>query len=810
MPTVRGGNMKSYCFKCKEKREMSNASATFTKRGQAATSGVCGVCDSGLFRMGRTPSHVGLNPPDLQPTAGGKSPRNAKRKGKLVIVESPAKARTIGRFLGKGYVLKASMGHVRDLLKSRLSVDVENEFSPEYRVPNDKRKLMKALRKDVSRAETVYVATDLDREGEAIAWHLMESAEIDPERLRRVTFHEITRDAIERAFADPRKINMQLVDAQQARRILDRLVGYSLSPLLWRKVAGRLTAGRVQSVAVRLIVEREREIESHVPQEYWRIKAELKREGGGKTEHHFVAGLRRVDGQAVGRDKEYRLSSDADVRPLVHDLELASWRVQAVKRGERRRRPSAPYRTSTLQQDAFRRLGFTARRTMTLAQQLYEGMALDGNQADGLITYMRTDSVNVSAQAQEQARVFILDRYGKDFLPHKSPTYKGSKGAQEAHEAIRPTKVARTPPALKSALSRDQYRLYKLIWERFLGSQMADAIYDTLRVDVLAQGMSHQYDFRATGVSIRFAGFLRVYQPDSDESGRREEDSAEIPTLQENEALLLQKLLPEQSFTKPLPRYTEATLVKALEEHGVGRPSTYAPTLSTIVNRGYVTREDRRLFPTEIGVTVNDLLVQYFSDVLDIGFTARMENSLDLIATGDSELIPVLSEFWDQFSVDLERASIDMPKIERKPEILGRDCPKCGKELLARMGRFGKFVGCSGFPDCKHTEPLLEPIGVACPDCENDLVQRRTKKGRTFYGCVTYPDCEWTSWARPLAVPCPNCGGLLLTKGKDKAVCADCASLCQTEELSAAVQHDISNTGTEVATASDNTGTATS
>ncbi len=793
--------MKSYCVKCKEKREIENASATFTKKGQAATRGVCEVCGAGIFRMGRTPSHAGLNPPDVQPPADRERPREAKRKGKLVIVESPAKARTIGRFLGKGYILKASMGHVRDLLKSRLSVDVENEFAPEYRIPNDKRKLMKALRKDVARAETVYVATDLDREGEAIAWHLMESAEIEPERLRRVTFHEITRDAIERAFAEPRKINMQLVNAQQARRILDRLVGYSLSPLLWRKVAGRLSAGRVQSVAVRLIVERERDIESHVPEEYWRIKAELKRESGGDAENHFVAGLRRVDGQAVGRDKEYRMSSGSDVRPLVSDLELASWRVQAVKSGERRRRPSAPYRTSTLQQDASQRLGFTARRTMALAQQLYEGMVLDGNQADGLITYMRTDSVNVSEQAQKQARVFIRDQYGESFLPHKPPTYKGSKGAQEAHEAIRPTKVARTPAVLKSSLSRDQYRLYKLIWQRFLGSQMAAAIYDTLRVDVLAVGTSHRYDFRATGISIRFAGFLRVYRPVAVESDKREEESAEIPTLQANEALVLQKLLPEQSFTKPPPRYTEATLVRALEEHGVGRPSTYAPTLSTIVNRGYVTREDRKLFPTEIGVTVNDLLVKYFSDVLDIGFTARMENSLDLIATGDSEWIPVLSEFWVPFSVDLERATIDMPKIERRPEFLGRDCPQCGKELIARLGRFGKFVGCSGYPECKHTEPLLERIGVDCPDCKSGLVQRRTKKGRTFYGCVTYPQCEWTSWARPLVATCPACAGLLLAKGKEKAVCTACAALWRSEEITEGGQQaEGDGSGTEVAT----------
>ncbi len=789
--------MEAYCVKCREKREIRSATATFTKRAQPATRGVCAVCGTGLFCMGRTAAHAGLTPPAPEPPAARKKARGAKRTGKLVIVESPAKARTIGRFLGKGYTLKASMGHVRDLLKSRLSVDVENGFAPEYRVPNDKRKLLKALRKDVARAEIVYLATDLDREGEAIAWHMMESAEIEPERLRRVTFHEITRVAIERAFAEPRAINMQLVNAQQARRILDRLVGYSLSPLLWRKVAGRLSAGRVQSVAVRLIVEREREIESHTPQEYWRIKAELKRAGGAEREPHFVAGLRQVDGKRVGRDKEYRLGSEADVQPLLRELEHALWRVQAVTRGERRRKPSAPYRTSTLQQEASRRLGFTARRIMVLAQQLYEGMALDGKQAGGLITYMRTDSVNVSAQAQKQARNFVRDQYGESYLPAKPPTYKGAKGAQEAHEAIRPTKVGRTPAVLKDSLSRDQYRLYQLIWQRFVGSQMAAAIYDTLRVDVLARGATRPYDFRATGVTIRFPGFLRVYEPTPADDGKGEDESGEIPTLQENEALLLQKLLPEQRFTKPPPRYSEASLVKALEEHGIGRPSTYAPTLSTIVNRGYVTRESRRLFPTEIGVTVNDLLVEYFSDVLDVGFTARMENALDLIATGDAEWVPVLDGFWRPFAMDLERAAKDMPEIEKTPELVGRDCPQCGQELLVRLGRFGKFIGCSGFPDCKHTEPLLERIGVACPDCKSDLLQRRTKKGRTFFGCSAYPQCEWTSWTRPLAAACPGCGGLLLGKGKEEAVCTACAEIWDSDELSAPERR---GAGTEVAT----------
>jgi len=792
-------NRQAFCFKCKQKRVIEQATPTFTKTAQPATRGVCGMCGTAMFLMGRTPDHEGLQPPVVKPSTKRKRRGNVRRRGKLVIVESPAKARTIKRFLGNGYTLKASMGHVRDLLKSRLSVDVENGFAPEYRVPNEKRKLVKELIKDVDRAEAVYVATDQDREGEAIAWHLKESLEIDPVRLHRVTFHEITRDAIEHAFAAPREMNMKLVDAQQARRVLDRLVGYSISPLLWRKVAGRLTAGRVQSVAVRLIVEREREIEAHVPEEYWRIKAKLKRAGDDDGDSDFVAKLRTLDGRTVGREKEHKLSGEADVLPLVRDLENAAWRVGEVKRGERRRRPFAPYRTSTLQQDASRRIGFTAGRTMALAQQLYEGLEIDGNEVDGLITYMRTDSVNVSAQAQKQARRFIRDEYGDEYLPGKPPRYSGARGAQEAHEAIRPTDVTRTPALLKKSLRRDQYRLYKLIWQRFLASQMAPAIYDTLRVDVVVRGELHNYVFRATGVSVRFAGFLHVYELLRTSNGKKEEEIAEIPVLDEDESLALRKLLPQQSFTKPVPRYTEATLVKALEEHGVGRPSTYAPTLGTIVNRGYVIREDKRMFPTEIGITVNDLLVEYFADVLDVGFTARMENELDQIAAGESDWVPVLSEFWSRFSEDLEKAKTDMPEVERKVELLGRDCPLCEEPLLVRVGRFGKFVGCSGYPECRHTEQLLEGLDVSCLECGSELVKCRTKKGRMFFGCSGYPKCDWKSWSRPLGFVCRQCESMLVAKGKEKATCVTCGSVWGVDELVSSANVESRGVGTEVA-----------
>ena len=775
--------MEAYCFKCKEKRIIAQPDATFTRRAQPATRGVCGDCGTALFRMGRTPAHEGMKIPKPQLSTSSKKTRNKKRQGKLVIVESPAKAQSIGRFLGKGYTLRASVGHVRDLLKSRLAVDVENDFEPEYRVPNDKRELVKALKKDVAGAESVYLATDLDREGEAIAWHLMESTGIEPERLHRVTFHEITRDAIEHAFAQPRGINMKLVNAQQTRRILDRLVGFSLSELLWKKVAGRLGAGRVQSVAVRLIVEREREIDSHVPEEYWHINAELLRAEHADEDKCFVARLHKFEGKLVGRDKEYRLQSEEQVKPLLRDLEGASWRVIAVKRGVRRRKPYAPFRTSTLQQEASRRLRFRAGRTMAVAQQLYQGDDRNSEHDGGLITYMRTDSVQVSPEAQKQVRAFIHEMYGENYLPAKPPRYRKGKSSQEAHEAIRPTDVSRTPDDVKGSLSRDQYRLYDLIWRRFVGSQMASAIYDTLRVDVRATGKHNIYDFRANGVSIRFPGFLRVYEPSTSENESREKDSGEIADLQNDELLVLHKLLPEQRFTKPPPRFTEASLIKSLEGHGIGRPSTYAPTLSTIVNRGYVMRDDRQLRPTDIGVTVNDLLVEFFSDVLDVSFTARMESALDLIAGGTRERVPVLSEFYGPFADAVKRAHRDMPTIDKTPELVGRDCPMCGKELLIRRGRYGQFIGCSGFPACRHTETVIEKIGVTCPDCNNELAERRTKKGRTFFGCTSFPECEWTSWTRPLSMPCPTCGSLLLSKGRNKAVCSGCDGVWSVDEI---------------------------
>ena len=753
--------MEAYCVKCKTKREIVDPQPEFTSTGTPGTRGSCPVCGTTLFRMGRTPAHEGLQPPEKV-----RKPRKKKRNGKLVIVESPAKARTVGNFLGRGYTVKASVGHVRDLLKSQISVDVEKSFTPKYRVPNDKRPVVKELKKLAKNAEEIYLATDPDREGEAIAWHLLESVELDPEVTRRVVFHEITDAAIMEAFGHPREINMDLVNAQQARRILDRLVGYNLSPLLWRKVRSRLSAGRVQSVALRLIVEREREIEAFVPQEYWTIEAEFQPEG---TQDSFVAKLRRVDGEKPVFENEQ------DVKPVLADMESAVYSISKIKRGERRKKPPAPFTTSTLQQEASRRLGFTARRTMSLAQQLYEGIDVGNGGLVGLITYMRTDSTNVSQQAQNEAAKFISQRYGHNFLPSKPPVYKKkSRGAQEAHEAIRPTSVLRNPNGIKEKLTRDQHRLYRLIWQRFVASQMAAAVYDTISVEVTGRA-KHEYLLRASGSSIRFQGFLRVYEEAIDEDAAPEEKLVKIPpSVEEGQIQQLLQLIPEQHFTQPPPRYSEASLVRTLEENGIGRPSTYAPILGTIQQRGYVYRENKRLFPTETGILVNDLLVEHFPDVIQVGFTARMEADLDRVASGDEEWAEVINEFYVPFEQDVRQAEEKMPEMKVEPEPIGRACPRCGHDLVVRWGRYGKFISCSNFPECRHTEPLLEKIGVACPKDGGEVVERKTRKGRTFYGCSNYPECDFTSWKKPLPQPCPNCGGLLVFANKNHAHCTQC------------------------------------
>jgi DNA topoisomerase-1 len=778
--------MEAYCVKCKTKREMADPEPVFTATGSPATKGRCPVCGTNLFRMGETEAHAGMPRPErtapkrkASKGKAGKAGGNGARKGKLVIVESPAKAKTIGRFLGKGYTVRASVGHVRDLLRSTLSVDVENEFIPKYRVPNEKREVVKALKADAAHAEQIFLATDPDREGEAIAWHLLEAAEIEPERTKRVVFHEITKPAIEEAFAHPRDISMDLVNAQQTRRILDRLVGYSLSPLLWAKVRGRLSAGRVQSVAVRLIVDRERAIDAFTPSEYWSVDADLVKASGhnGSGEYpSFRARLVRIGEDEVGTGENSRLKTETDVQAILPDLERAKYMVVKVKIGERRRNPAAPFTTSTLQQEASRRLGFTAKRTMATAQQLYEGVEIGDDQATGLITYMRTDSANVSAAAQHEARQWVTERFGADFLPEEPPQYKTrSKGAQEAHEAIRPTQVDREPKAISEYLTKDQLRLYTLIWQRFVASQMAPAVFDTLSVEIEARG-DGTYLFRVTGSVLKFQGFMALYEEarDEDSVGDEEAEQRSLPPLTEAEALNLLRLLPEQHFTQPPPRFTEASLVKALEEYGIGRPSTYAPTISTIQQRGYVIKEEKRLAPTETGIIVNDLLVDHFPEIVDLNFTANMENELDQIADGEREWVGVLSEFWAPFAEQVKVAEAEMPQVNTGPEYVGRDCPETGHPLIIRWGRYGKFIGCSDFPKCRYTEPWLEKIGVACPKDQGEIVERKTRKGRVFFGCANYPECDFTSWKRPLPQPCPDCGGLLVVANKTTAQCTVC------------------------------------
>ena len=758
--------MKAYCVKCKEKREMENPQAVFTATGTPGTKGTCSVCGTNMYRMGKTEAHEGLEPPENT----RRRKKKKVREGKLVIVESPAKARTIGRYLGDDFQVKASVGHVRDLLRSKLSVDVENNFEPRYRVPNEKRDVVKEIKALAEGAEEIYLATDLDREGEAIAWHLMESADLDPELTQRVVFHEITRPAIQEAFSEPMGLNMNLVDAQQGRRILDRLVGFTISPILWEKVRSRLSAGRVQSVALRLIVEREREIEAFEPEEYWSLDVELKRENAGEDEESYLASLSRIDGKKVD------IGSKEELEPVLDDLRAAVTEVRKIHRGTRRRNPYPPFTTSTLQQDASRQLNFSAKKTMAVAQQLYEGIDVGNGGETGLITYMRTDSTHVAESAQQQAVEYITNRHGEEYLPSKLPEYESSaKRAQEAHEAVRPTSLERTPESIKSNLSRDQFRLYQLIFERFVGSQMAPAVYDTLRVIVGADGKEHAYLLRASGSKIKFPGFLAVYDRSNGKEREARKELERIPDgLEVGQNQQIVELHPDQHFTNPPPRFSEATLVSTLEENGIGRPSTYAPIMGTLQQRGYVRREGRRLVPTETGMTVNDLLTEFFPNIVDVNFTAKMESDLDQVASGEETWQQVVREFYEPFSERVEYAKKEMPEVETEPTLIGRECPNCGEDLIVRWGRYGKFIGCSNFPDCKHTEPWLEKIGVKCPEDGGEIVKRRTRKGRVFYGCSNYPDCEFSSWKLPLPTPCPVCEGQLVRKNNTLAECLSC------------------------------------
>ena len=741
----------AYCVKCKQKREIASPQAVFLgSQSRPAIQGVCPECGTKIVRFGHTAAHDGLDP--AEHTVVSKAMKQRKATGpKMVIVESPAKARTVGRFLGRGYTVESSVGHIRDLPANRMGVDIEHDFKPHYVIPARKKEVVKKLRAKAQQASEVYLATDPDREGEAIAWHLRAALDRQVRGIpvRRVEFHEITQEAIAHAFIHPRQIDRLCVDSQQARRILDRVVGYTLSPLLRDKMGRRgLSAGRVQSVALRLICEREREIQVFVPVEYWSIEAEL-RKGQDKS---FIARLVKIRGE------DPDLKSEADAQVIVDDLAGAVYIVAKVTRGERRRNPSPPFMTSTMQQAASRRLRFTARRTMAVAQALYEGKDIGDGERVGLITYMRTDSVNVAESAQAEARQFILQRFGQEYVPARPPRYKTrAKSAQEAHEAIRPTSVRREPNSLKPYLRRDELRLYTLIWQRFVASQMAPAILERTSVDILAGPADREkpYLFRATGSVVKFPGFLKVYRERRKEGEKAEEEGegVQLPALQKGEELELVRLLPKQHFTQPPPRYSDASLIRALEEYGIGRPSTYAPTLTTIQQRGYVERVDRRLVPTALGFTVNDLLVKFFPDIVNVGFTAEMEEKLDSISTGEQAWVPVLREFYGPFAQRVEVARERMPRVELKPEPTGESCPECGRPLLIKHGRYGKFIGCSGWPECRYSAPIPLP-GVTCPECGGPIVEKRTRRGRRFYSCANYragdeTSCQWRSWKKP-------------------------------------------------------------
>ncbi|PGO55486.1 type I DNA topoisomerase [Bacillus thuringiensis] len=684
----------------------------------------------------------------------------------LVIVESPSKAKTIEKYLGKKYKVVASMGHVRDLPKSQMGIEVKNNFTPKYITIRGKGPVLKDLKSAAKKAKKVYLAADPDREGEAIAWHLANTLNVDVESDCRVVFNEITKDAIKESFKHPRAINMDLVDAQQARRILDRLVGYNISPLLWKKVKKGLSAGRVQSVAVRLIIEREKEIQSFEPEEFWTIKTEFV-----KGKDTFEASFYGVDGEKV------QLTNETQVNEIIEQMKDNAFSVENVTRKERKRNPALPFTTSSLQQEAARKLNMRAKKTMMLAQQLYEGIDLGKQGTVGLITYMRTDSTRISETAQTEARTYITEAYGTEYIGTEKKKESKKSNAQDAHEAIRPTSVMRKPEELKSFLSRDQLRLYKLIWERFVASQMASAIMDT----VTARLINNNVQFRASGSVVKFPGFMKVYVESKDD-GAEEKDKV-LPPLEVGETVFSKDLEPKQHFTQPPPRYTEARLVRTLEELGIGRPSTYVPTLETIQKRGYVGLDNKRFVPTELGEIVIELILEFFPEIINIEFTANMEQSLDEVEEGNANWVKIVDDFYVGFEPRLEKAEKEMREVEIKDEPAGEDCELCGHPMVFKMGKYGKFMACSNFPDCRNTKAIVKEIGVTCPKCEEgQIIERRSnKKKRLFYGCGTYPECDFVSWDKPIGRKCPKCEGMLVEKKLKKGVQVQCIS-CDYEE----------------------------
>ena len=680
-------------------------------------------------------------------------------KQNLVIVESPTKAKTIERYLGKNFKVVASKGHLRDLPKSKMGVDIEHNYEPHYISIRGKGDLIKSLKKEATKADAVYLASDPDREGEAISWHLAHLLGLDLNAPIRVEFNEITKDAIKEAFKHPRKIDMDLVDAQQARRILDRLVGYTLSPILWKKVKKGLSAGRVQSIAVKLIIDRENEIKAFVPEEYWTLEGQFKKEKKAFTANYYGTTAKKA-----------ALEKEATVKSVMAELsEKKPFKVTKVTKKERRRNPAAPFTTSSLQQDASNRLNFRTRKTMMVAQQLYEGVSLGRSGSVGLITYMRTDSTRISASAQNEVSEFIEKEFGKEYCLATKRAVKNAEGAQDAHEAIRPSSVLRTPDSISSYLTKDQLKLYTLIWSRFVASQMTAAVYDTVQVDL----EQNNHVFKANGSTIKFAGYQKVYQDNADAK-----KGNVLPEMQVGDEVQLAKLNPEQHFTQPPARYSEATLIKTLEEIGVGRPSTYAPTIETIQKRYYVKLVSKRFEPTELGYVVHQIIEQYFPNIVDTHFTASMEDNLDLVEEGKEEWVQVIDKFYQPFKVEVDKAEVEIEKVQIKDEPAGFNCEKCGHPMVIKLGRFGKFYACSNFPECHHTQAIVKDIGITCPTCgKGKVIERKSKKNRIFYGCDRYPECEFVSWDKPIGRNCPKCDHYLVEKkgrGGKQIACSNC------------------------------------
>lgn len=679
---------------------------------------------------------------------------------KLVIVESPAKAKTIGKYLGSNYIVEASMGHVRDLPRSTLGVDVENEYAPKYITIRGKGELLDKIRKVAKKCDKIYLATDPDREGEAISWHLEKVLKIDECEKCRIEFNEITKNAVKNAIKNPRKVKVSLVDAQQARRVLDRLVGYKISPILWRKVKWGLSAGRVQSVALKMICNREKEIDEFKPEEYWTIESEVSKNKSSKS---FFVKLVSYKGKKIS------IVNKEQNDKIIHELKQGEFKVSKIKSGTKNKNSLPPFTTSTLQQDANRKLNFSTKKTMSVAQQLYEGIEVKGHGTIGLITYMRTDSVRVALEAQNTARDFIVSEYGKEYFPEQFKVYKGKKNAQDAHEAIRPTYIDLTPDKIKGSLKDDQYKLYNLIWCRFVASQMANCILNSISVDV----NNNDYTFRVTGSSIKFEGFMKVYKYVTED----EEDSQKIPQLSEDETLISKKIEGKQHFTQPPARFSEASLVKTLEENGIGRPSTYAPIISTLLDRKYIKKEKKTIYSTELGNIVNNIVSEYFKQIVDVEFTADMENKLDHIEEGKENWNKVVDEYFKPLEKSIEIAEKEVAKITIEDEVTDIKCDKCGRNMVIKHGRFGDFLACPGYPECKNTKAIVEELKVSCPKCGGKVVVRKSKKGRKFYGCSNYPECDFVSWFEPSDEKCSECGSYMVKKSsKSKGEYLECSN----------------------------------